>query len=133
MAKLVLAKATSRFYQAIELSFVWWISATSKMWNNSSKYAAPTWRDEMTMHYALITKTLGVLLMIFSFTMAPPALLAWYYEDGGELPFASAFAVIFLLGLALWLPVWNRRGELRTRDGFLIVTLFWAVLGSIGS
>src|SRR5699024_6829576 len=85
------------------------------------------------MHYALITKTLGVLLMIFSFTMAPPALLAWYYEDGGELPFASAFAVIFLLGLALWLPVWNRRGELRTRDGFLIVTLFWAVLGSIGS
>src|SRR5699024_12438926 len=85
------------------------------------------------MHYALITKTLGVLLMIFSFTMAPPALLAWYYEDGGELPFASAFAVLFLLGLALWLPVWNRRGALSTRDGFLIVTLFWAVFGSIGS
>lgn len=85
------------------------------------------------MHYALITKTLGVLLMIFSFTMAPPALLAWYFQDGGELPFASAFSVIFLLGLVMWLPTWNQRGELRTRDGFLIVTLFWSVLGTIGS
>lgn len=85
------------------------------------------------MHFALIVKTLGVLLMTFSFTMVPPVLLAWYFQDGGELTFITAFAVIFILGLLLWLPVWQRRGELRTRDGFLIVTLFWAVLGSIGA
>lgn len=85
------------------------------------------------MHFALITKTLGVLLMTFSFTMVPPALLAWYYQDAGELTFALAFSVIFMLGLALWLPVWQRQGELRTREGFLIVTLFWAVLGGIGA
>lgn len=85
------------------------------------------------MHFALITKTLGVLLMTFSFTMVPPALLAWYFEDGGELTFIAAFGVILLLGLLLWLPVWHRQGDLRTREGFLIVTLFWAVLGGIGA
>lgn len=71
--------------------------------------------------------------MTFSFTMVPPAVLAWYFDSVGEYTFLVAFGVIFFLGLMLWLPVWQRQGELRTREGFLIVTLFWAVLGGIGA
>ena len=85
------------------------------------------------MHFALITKILGILLMVFSFSMVPPVVVAWYYNDGSELAFLGSFAIIFLLGLALWLPVWRQHGDLQTRDGFLVVTLFWAVLGSIGA
>lgn len=84
------------------------------------------------MHFAVITKVLGILLMVFSFTMAPPVVIAYWYRDGSELAFLSAFAVIFLLGLSLWLPMWRKRAELQTRDGFLVVTLFWTVLGVIG-
>src|SRR5690606_3494786 len=70
--------------------------------------------------------------MVFSFTMAPPVAIAYWYNDGSEMAFLAAFAVIFLLGLCMWLPVWRHRAELQTRDGFLVVTLFWTVLGVIG-
>ena len=33
----------------------------------------------------------------------------------------------------MWLPVKNFSGELRLRDGFIIVVLFWLVLGLCGS
>ena len=39
---------------------------------------------------------------------------------------------VFLGGL-MWLPVRHHREELRVRDGFLIVTFFWLVLGFAGA
>lgn len=85
------------------------------------------------MHVALIAKILGLLLMVFSLTMIPPVLVAWIYEDNGEIPFLTAFVITFIAGLVLWLPFLRQKGELQSRDGFLVVTLFWAVLGLIGS
>ncbi|MCC1496235.1 TrkH family potassium uptake protein [Alcanivorax sp. 1008] len=85
------------------------------------------------MHLALIIKILGMLLMVFSITMLPPVLVAWIYDDGMELPFLSAFAITFASGMALWMMFFRVREELGVRDGFLIVTLFWTVLGLIGS
>ncbi len=85
------------------------------------------------MHIALIARILGLLLMVFSFTMIPPVVVAWIYQDSGETAFLIAFGVLFALGLALWLPFMRSQAELQTRDGFLVVTLFWAVLGLAGS
>ena len=85
------------------------------------------------MHLALITKILGMLLMVFSITMLPPVLVAWLYDDGLQLPFLTAFAITFAIGLALWMIFFRSREELGVRDGFLVVTLFWTVLGVIGS
>lgn len=85
------------------------------------------------MHYALIAKILGLLLMVFSLTMIPPVLVAWIYQDNGEVPFLTSFGITFALGLFLWLPFFRAGGELQSRDGFLVVTLFWTVLGLIGS
>ncbi|MDF1628374.1 MAG: potassium transporter TrkG [Alcanivoracaceae bacterium] len=85
------------------------------------------------MHLALIIKILGMLLMVFSITMLPPVLVAWIYDDGMELPFLSAFAITFAAGMALWMMFFRVRDELGVRDGFLVVTLFWTVLGLIGS
>jgi len=49
----------------------------------------------------------------------------------------SAFIKAFLfnvgVGIALWLPVREKRFELRLRDGFMIVVLFWTVLGLTAS
>jgi len=47
--------------------------------------------------------------------------------------FLEAFAITFGAGLLLFLPVYARQREIRVRDGFLIVTLFWTVLGIFGA
>ena len=85
------------------------------------------------MHLSVIAKILGLLLMVFSTTMLPPVLVAYLYQDGGQVPFLVSCAIIFGTGLVLWLPFMRANAELQTRDGFLVVTLFWTVLGVMGS
>lgn len=85
------------------------------------------------MHFAIIAKVLGILLMLFSLTIFPPILVSVWYSDGSHLAFLLAFAITFTTGLGLWFPVHNHRGDLRTRDGFLVTALFWIVLGLFGS
>ncbi len=85
------------------------------------------------MHFGLITKVSGMLLMIFSFSMIPPALIAWHFQDSDDLTFIKSFGILFATGLALWLPVHRLSGELRTQDGFLVAALFWMLLGCMGS
>lgn len=85
------------------------------------------------MHFLVILKILGVLLMLFSLFLLPPIGVSYFYEDAGELTFFIAFIITLITGLILWLPSRNNKRDLRTRDGFLVVTLFWVVLGSFGS
>ncbi len=85
------------------------------------------------MQLAVIQRILGILLSLFSFTMVPPLLVAVIYNDGTIMPFLTAFALILSIGLILWFPVRNIKNELRLRDGFIVVVLFWAGLGLTGS
>lgn len=85
------------------------------------------------MHPAIILRILGMLLMVYSTTMLVPAMVALLYNDGGEKQFLAAFVITLVAGLLCWLPVQNQRHELRVRDGFIIVVLFWTVLGLFGA
>lgn len=85
------------------------------------------------MHLDAVQRILGVLLMIFSLTMLPPALVSFLADDGVTSSFVIAFAALCGVGLALWLPVRRTRRELRNRDGFFIVAMFWVVLGLAGA
>ena len=85
------------------------------------------------MHFATIVKILGILLMLFScLSNLPSIAVSLIYDDSALSAFTVAFATTFTIGLLLFLLSVNSSNELRTRDGFLIVTLFWAVLGTIG-
>ena len=79
------------------------------------------------MQTSVIFKILGLLLMIFSFSMLPPIAINWYYADGLNYPFMLAFAITFATGLICWFPLKNRHAELKIRDGFVIVVLFWII------
>jgi len=85
------------------------------------------------MQIAAILRILGLLLMIFSTTMLPPVGVALWYGDGALKPFLTAFAITLVTGFLLWLPVRGRRQEMRLRDGFIVVALFWAGLGLSGT
>jgi len=55
------------------------------------------------MHLITISRIIGMLLMVFSLTMALPAALAAIYQDGALHAFGYAFALTFSVGLVLWL------------------------------
>lgn len=85
------------------------------------------------MQLTAIQRILGLLLMLFSTTMLPPSLVSAIYGDGFHLSFLQAFALTFATGIIMWLPVHRIRKELRLRDGFVVVVLFWTVLGLFGA
>ena len=84
------------------------------------------------MHLAVIFRVTGTLLTFFSFTFLVPAAIATYYGESMMTTFAMAFAITFLCGLALWLPLRGNR-ELRGGDGFLITALFYIGLSLFGA
>ena len=85
------------------------------------------------LNLAVIQRILGLLLMLFSVTMLVPACVSLAYADGQADLFVDAFVILLAAGLLAWLPVRHRRGDLRLRDGFLVVALFWAVIGLAGA
>lgn len=84
------------------------------------------------MQLLVIQRILGLLLVTFSSTLLPPIMVELYYQDGATLPFIEAFILTLVGGILLYLPVKNQKKELRLRDGFLVVVLFWTVLGVFG-
>lgn len=62
-----------------------------------------------------------------------PGLVALIYRDGAGRAFTQTFFVALAIGSMLWWPNRKQKGELKSREGFLIVVLFWTVLGSVGA
>ncbi|MGB1109873.1 MAG: TrkH family potassium uptake protein [Gammaproteobacteria bacterium] len=85
------------------------------------------------MQFATIQRILGILLMVFSLTMLPPAAVGLIYGDGDVTVFTLAFGILAVTGFIAWLPVRKHRRELRRRDGFMVVVLFWVVLCGSGA
>ncbi|MGM0540905.1 MAG: TrkH family potassium uptake protein [Pseudomonadota bacterium] len=85
------------------------------------------------MHSKIILKVLGLLLMVFSLSLVPPILIALYYQDGALMAFTNVLIGLLILGLLLWYPVRRHKQDLKIREGFLIVVMFWTVLGFAGA
>ncbi len=84
------------------------------------------------MQYLVIIRILGLLLMLFSFAMLPPVMVDLIYQENTSMPFLESFALLLLSGFILFLPLRKHTNDLRLRDGFMVVVLFWFVLGSAG-
>ena len=84
------------------------------------------------MQLLVIQRILGLLLIVFSSALLPPLFVGLYYQDGAVASFTQAFFGILICGFLLYLPVRDQKKELRLRDGFLVVVLFWTVLGAAG-
>ncbi len=85
------------------------------------------------MHFATVQRILGLIVTMFSLTMLPPVGVSLYFDDGQWLSFLQSFGILLVAGLALWLPVHRVDRDLRLREGFLVVALFWLLLGLAGA
>lgn len=85
------------------------------------------------MHFRAITRIVGLLVILFSVTMIIPGIVALIYRDGAGRAFSQTFVAALIIGLLLWIPNRNNRHDLKPKEGFLIVALFWTVLGSVGA
>ncbi|TDY03707.1 TrkH family potassium uptake protein [Thiohalophilus thiocyanatoxydans] len=85
------------------------------------------------MHWRAITRLFGILMMLYSLSFLPSVGIAILYDDGQAIIFGLSLLITFVGGLFLWFPNIRQRAELSVRDGFLVVTLFWAILGMVGA
>lgn len=80
------------------------------------------------MQFAAIFRVLGIMMMIFSLTNLPPMLVSEWYHDGLVTVFFITMAMTFFTGFLCWFPTRYSSKDIKNRDGFLIVVLFWSVL-----
>ena len=85
------------------------------------------------MQIKSVIRILGLLLMLFSLAIIPPIIVSLIYQDNETWSFFYAGILIFVSGLLLWLPAAQAKTELKLRDGFIIVVLFWFVLSTFAS
>lgn len=85
------------------------------------------------MQVRTILRILGLLIAVFSVAMLPSIAIALVYQDGGAGAFFFAFLLSVFIGTSLWYVNRAHRRELKTREGFVIVVLFWVVLASVGA
>jgi trk system potassium uptake protein TrkH len=85
------------------------------------------------MHWRAITRLFGILLMLYSLSFLPSVVIAFLYADGQWGVFSASLVITAVAGLMMWLPNIRQRSELSVRDGFLVVTLFWVILGVVGA
>ncbi|WP_371187413.1 TrkH family potassium uptake protein [Thalassotalea maritima] len=85
------------------------------------------------MQFRNIIRIIGLLVVILSVTMLPPAAISLIYGDGGGVAFITSFLLCVSAGFFAWYPNREQKGDLRAREGFLIVVLFWTVLASFSA
>lgn len=75
-----------------------------------------------------VIHVLGLVILIFGFTMLAPLGLSLWLDDGAQFAYDKSIAITIASGLVMWLATRGYRRELQVRDGFLLVVLVWSVL-----
>jgi trk system potassium uptake protein TrkH len=82
-----------------------------------------------TAHSPLaVLHVLGLFIMIFSSTLLLPLAVALLYRDAALHAYYPALGITLASGALVWGAARHARRELQIRDGFLLVTLAWAML-----
>ena len=87
------------------------------------------------MNYALIQKTIGMMILVFATILIIPLGVSISYNDGNTSSFIYSFIIIFLSGSLLFFPNRNNTfdSNIKIKEGFLIVVFFWILLSFFGS
>ncbi len=75
-----------------------------------------------------VIKVLGLVVMLFAFTMLLPLAVSWLIDDGAVAIYDESILITFVAGLGMWLATRHVKRELTARDGYLLASLTWTVL-----
>ncbi len=85
------------------------------------------------MRGATVLRIVGFFAMGFSLTMLIPIAVSLWFDDGEARHFLVSLVVIFLPGLLFWFLGRGGSRDLATRDGFLIVAVFWGGISTFAA
>lgn len=75
----------------------------------------------------------GILVFFYSLSMIPPALIELYFQDGDVRPFLCTLLLAGGIGLVCISLTRRYKAQLRHRDGFLVLVVFWALLSAVSA
>lgn len=85
------------------------------------------------MRGSTIRSILGIFLILYSAALLPPIGVSIYYHEHEAGHFSEVLLITFSLGLASWLSARGNVVDLRRREGFIIVALFWVVMSLLSA
>ena len=85
------------------------------------------------MHWRAILRLFGILLVLYSLAFLPSLVIALFQGDGQVGTFSASLFLTVGAGILLWAPNRRQQHEISVRDGFLVVTAFWVLLGMVGA
>ncbi len=77
-----------------------------------------------------VAHVLGLMMAFFGVTYVLPIICSIIMQDGMLIDFAIAAAINVVVGLAIAGATRRHQRELKPRDGFLLVTLSWALMSA---
>jgi len=80
-----------------------------------------------------VVHVLGSMLMLFSIAYVMPVVTSLIYADGLLVDFVAASLICLCAGALLWAVTRRNKRELRSRDGFLLVSLAWVLMSAIAT
>ena len=74
------------------------------------------------------------MLMMFAGTLMIPIVTSLSFSDGNLQTFIVSLLVFFIIGTLLYYPNSKiKSSDIKSKEGFLIVVLFWLILSLFGS
>jgi trk system potassium uptake protein TrkH len=80
-----------------------------------------------------VINVLGSMLMLFSVTYVLPMVTSLIYRDGMLIDFVYAAVICVAAGAVMFGLTKRHKRELRSRDGFLLVSLAWVFMSAIAT
>ena len=80
--------------------------------------------------FCTIAYVLGLILVVFGLTYLLPIITSLYFEDGMLNHFIQGMTINIGVGGVLALATMAFRGEIKNRDGYLLVALFWILMAA---
>ena len=85
------------------------------------------------MNFKAIINLFSILVLFFSFSYVFPIVVSIVFNDNSLYLFLPAFIFVGILGLIGFLLTKGAQRDLSSKDGFVIIVMFWLVLSLAGS
>ncbi|HEY3588789.1 MAG TPA: TrkH family potassium uptake protein, partial [Buttiauxella sp.] len=87
----------------------------------------------ISTRFRIVIHLCAFLVVLYSLTMIPPMLLALVEKERSLFGFLYTFIITFTVGSVCWALTGRSNIQLETRDGFIIIVLFWLLFSLISA